>query len=276
MDKMKRYFLAGYFLCSLSLLHAQNYNELVERAMEYTFKDSLKQAESLFQQALKLDPKNARNALLFSNLGTVQKRMGELDEAIKSYTMALNITPYSTAMLMNRASLYLDLEMEDKAYVDLCGVIDLLPEDIEARLYRAYIYMNRRQYNEARIDYNVILRQDFKHREARLGMALLDQKEGRHTAALDGLNALVEDEPKDKVLLMMRANMEVEQGQEDAALLDLDEVIRLNPKEVEAYLIKGDILLGKKKKAEARAAYEKAIELGVPRMQLSDKLKSCR
>lgn len=44
----------------------------------------------------------------FFQPGTVQKRMGKTDEAIESYTMALNITPYSTAMLLNRASLYLD------------------------------------------------------------------------------------------------------------------------------------------------------------------------
>ena len=96
-----------------------------------------------------MEPGNARNALLFSNLGTVQKRMGKTDEAIESYTMALNITPYSTAMLLNRASLYLDKGLTDKAYLDYCNVIDLLPENQEARMFRAYIYMQRRQYTEA-------------------------------------------------------------------------------------------------------------------------------
>ena len=71
-----------------------SYNELVEEAMKYIKLDSLTQAENLFRQALKADPTNARNALVFSNLGTVLKRQGKTDEAIKNYTFALNITPY--------------------------------------------------------------------------------------------------------------------------------------------------------------------------------------
>ena len=122
------------------------YHRLVGQAMDYTLKDSLKQAEQLFREALKLDPTNARNALLFSNLGTVLRRQGRADEAIEAYTMALNITPYSTAMLLNRASLYMEKGREDLAYVDYCTVIDLLPDEIEARLVRAYIYQRRRQY----------------------------------------------------------------------------------------------------------------------------------
>ena len=165
---MKRIFLCLICVLSLAAGRAQSYNELVEKAMDYTFKDSLQQAEQLFREALRLDPYNARNALLFSNLGTVLKRQGKIDEAIESYTMALNITPYATAILLNRATLYMEKNLTEKAYLDYCNVIDLLPNDKEARLFRAYIYMKRRQYKEARIDYNVILGVDAKHKAARL------------------------------------------------------------------------------------------------------------
>lgn len=148
-------------LCSFGL-YAQSYNELVEEAMACVQKDSLARAELLFREALKLDPDNARNALLFSNLGTVLKRQGKTDEAIDAYTMALNITPYATAMLLNRAALYLEKGLTEKAYIDYCNVIDLIPEDKEARFFRAYIYMQRHQYKEARIDYNVLLGKDLK------------------------------------------------------------------------------------------------------------------
>ena len=67
----------------------------------------------------------------FSNLGTVLKRQGKIDEAIDSYTMALNITPYATAILLNRATLYMEKNLTEKAYLDYCNVIDLLPNDKE-------------------------------------------------------------------------------------------------------------------------------------------------
>lgn len=50
---------------SVCVLQAQSYNEIVEQAMECVKKDSLVQAEQLFRKALKLEPNNARNALLF-------------------------------------------------------------------------------------------------------------------------------------------------------------------------------------------------------------------
>lgn len=273
---MKKLFFPIMFLLAAGSMQAQTYNELVEKAMDYTLKDSLVQAEQLFRQALKMEPGNARNALLFSNLGTVQKRMGKTDEAIESYTMALNITPYSTAMLLNRASLYLDKGLTDKAYLDYCNVIDLLPENQEARMFRAYIYMQRRQYTEARIDYNAVLAKDVRNLTARLGLVMLDQKEGKLTQALSSMNRLVDDYPKDVSLLKMRANLEVEMNQPQAALLDLEEALKLDANDREAYVQMGDLYLQLRKKKDAREAYEKAVSLGVSRGELEERLKECR
>lgn len=257
-------------------MQAQSYNELVEQAMSYTQKDSLKQAEQLFRQALKADASNARNALVFSNLGTVLKRQGKVKEAIEAYTMALNITPYATSILLNRAALYLDTDLLDKAYIDYCNVIDLIPENREARLFRAYINMQRRQYDEARIDYNTVLLKDSKNHTARLGLVMLDQKEGRLIAARDGLNLLIEEAPRDLSLLKMRANLELEQGFPDAALASVNEVIEIAPKDAESYLMKGEICLMLKQKKEARNAYERAVELGIPRVEVMEKLRECK
>lgn len=268
--------ILSVILSSVCALQAQSYNEVVEQAMECVKKDSLVQAEQLFRKALKLEPNNARNALLFSNLGTVQKRLGKTDEAIESYTLALNIIPYSTAMLLNRAALYLEKDLLQKAYLDYCNVIDLVPKNQEARLFRAYIYMQRREYKEARVDYNVVLEQDVKNKTARIGLAMLDEKEGRFQSAMDAMNRLVTDFPKDVAILKMRANMEWEHGQLDAALYDLDEVLKLDSRDASSYVMKGDIYLEQKKKPEARVAYEKAIDFGISRAELMEKLKQCR
>lgn len=274
---MKRILAIISFSLSASMsVFSQNYNEIVEKAMSYTFKDSLVQAEELFKKALRLDPNNARNALLFSNLGTVQKRMGKLDDAIESYTLALNITPYATSILLNRGTLYLDKENYDKAYLDFCNVIDLIPENIEARLYRAYIYMNRREYKEARIDYNVIVGKEPGHKAARIGLILLDQNEGKLVAAREGLDMLINEYPKDASLLLMRANIDIERNYPESAILDLEAALKINPKDAETYVQLGDVYLSTGKKHDARKAYEKAVLLGIPQAVLKDKIKECR
>ena len=76
------------FLCLPFAVSAQTYRQLSEKAVECIEKDSLRQAEELLLQALKLEPKNAKNALLFSNLGLVQRRLGEYDKA--DYKLAQN------------------------------------------------------------------------------------------------------------------------------------------------------------------------------------------
>lgn len=273
---MKRILCYLALWCACAYMRAQTYDELAARALEAARKDSLELSERLWEEALKADPANVRNSMLLSNLGTVQRRMGKTDKAIESYSLALNLAPYSVTILLNRASLYLENNRYEKAYIDYCNVIDIDRKNAEALLFRAYIYMQRRSYKEARIDYNTLLQEEPENKTARLGLALLNQKELRYREALEEFNRMIADEPQDAALLKARANLEVEMGTPDLALLDLEEAARLDPKDAEIYVLCGEIYLDRKKKREARAAFEKAVELGVPRPELQDKLKACK
>ena len=111
---MKRIILGFFCLIFSFQLSAQTYDEYISLAMDAIETDSLVKAEMFFKEALKLEPANIKNALLFSNLGTIQRRSGKKKEALDSYSLALNLTPYSVTMLLNRASLYLEMDMLDK------------------------------------------------------------------------------------------------------------------------------------------------------------------
>lgn len=273
---MKRLKLIIVGICACFHLSAQTYDELIVKAMDAVEKDSLYQAEELFKKALQLEPANMKNALLFSNLGTIQRRMAKNKEALESYTLALNLTPYSITMLLNRASLYLEMDFLDKAYVDYCNVIDLDEKNTEALQFRAYIYMRRREYLEARNDYQRLLETMPDDKTARIGMAMVNQKLQRYRESLEEFNRLIVDYPKDVNLLKARAELEVEMNTSDLALLDLENAVRLAPNDAEIYVMCGEIYLSQGRKREAYVAFEKAIELGVPRSQLQDKLKASK
>lgn len=273
---MRYIFTTLLLLFATIYMNAQNYNETVEKALAAAKKDSLALSEKLFKDALKSDPANVRNALLFTNLGTVQRRQGKIEDALKSYTLALNITPYSVVTLLNRASLYLDNNLMDKAYLDYCNVLDIDRKNKEALTFRAYIYMNRRQYKEARIDYNTMLQEEPRNKTAQLGLALLNQKEMKYREALECFNRMITENPNDSSLLKARANLEIEMNTLDLALLDLEAAAKITPKDGEIYVICGDIYMTQKKNREAYVAYEKAVSLGIPRAELHDKLKSSK
>lgn len=268
------------FLSCLTLFSAhaaaQNYRELSEQALEWMQKDSLSKAEELFRQALKLEPANPHNALLFSNIGMIQQRMHKYDYAIESFGLALNIAPYSVPILLNRAALYLETGNTDRAYTDYCQVLDLEKKNTEALLMRAYIYVNRRDYKAARIDYNALLGVAPDSYAGRLGLATLNQKEKRYKEALELINNLLVKHSQDPVIYGMRASVEYDMGHADLALIDLDEAIRLNPNSPDSYVLRGEIFLEQKKKTLAKADFEKAISLGVPRSELREQLLQCK
>ena len=273
---MKRICLYMVMMLVGCQLSAQTYDELISRAMSAVEADSLYQAESLFKKALQKEPANLRNALLFSNLGTIQRRMGKNKEALESYSLALNLTPYSKTMLLNRASLYLEMDYLDKAYVDYCNVIDLDAKNQEALQFRAYIYMRRRQYQDARNDYQSLLEAVPGDKTARIGMAMVNQKLQRYRESLEEFNRLIVDYPQDVSLLKARAELEVEMNTLELALLDLESAVKLAPNDTEIYVMCGDIYIAQGRNREAYRAFEKAIELGVPRPELQERLKASK
>ena len=66
-------------------MFSQTYQELCDRAVTYTEQDSLPQAEDYIRRALKLEPgKSPIMPLLFSNLGTIQRRQSQYEQALES------------------------------------------------------------------------------------------------------------------------------------------------------------------------------------------------
>ncbi len=283
---MKKPFLITLVLAAMVLpTFSQTYEELCDRAATAIEHDSLPQAEHYIRQALKTDPANPRNALLFSNLGTVQRRQRHYDAALESYNYALNIAPRTPAILLNRAALYLETGKDEPARMDYALVLDLEPDNKEALEMRAFIYVRQRDYKSARADYEHLLKLSPQHFNGRLGLATLCQREGKYQDALSILNDMVNEKmegtslitaPLHAVVYTARADVEQELGHDDMALADLNEAIRLDNARVEAYLIRGQIYLKQENKEAAKRDFEKMVSLGVPRAELHELLTQCK
>lgn len=276
--------LIAAMLSPLSLF-AQTYEEWTERAMAALEQDSLERAEACLRAALKQDPANAHNALLFSNLGTIQRRQHRYEMALESYTFALNFLPRSVPVLLNRAALCLEMGKEDQARVDYSLVLDLEKENKEALLMRAYVYQRQRNYKAARADYEQLLKLDPQNYNGCLGLVNVERKEQRYEKALSLLDELIERPategwqltPSERALLYVaRAGIGKETGQTDLALIDLDKALALDASLPDAYLIRGEIYLLQKKKSLARLDFEKAMALGISQVEMREWLQQCK
>ena len=126
------------------------------------------------------------------------------------------------------------------------------------------------------MDFRALLEIVPDDKTARIGMAMVNQKDRRYRESLEEFNRLIVDYPKDVSLLKARAELEVEMGTFEVALLDLENAVKLAPNDEEIYVMCGEIYLAQGRKREAYVAFEKAIELGVPRPQLQEQLKASK
>ncbi len=276
---MNKIYTTLFILLSTSFVFsvkAQDYTELALQGIEAMEQERYEEAEDLFQRALKLEPANIKNALLFSNIGTMCRIQKKYDEAIEAYTYALNITPHSLPIILNRATVYMELGETKRAYIDYCQALDIDSENIEALLMRAYISLTNRDYVAARIDYKKILSIDENHYNAQLGLATLAQTEKKYKEANEILTRMINEYPEDELLLLARANVFFELEQWDMALLDIEAAERLNSESAELFALKGEVYLKIEKKYLAKASFERAIQLGYPQIELSDLLKQCK
>lgn len=272
---MKRCVLVVILLPLTLLAWAQSQSEWTSRAYAYMEQDSLAQAEECFKCAVEAAPTSKQNVMLLANLGTVQRRRGKVHEAIESYTLALNYSPLDVAILMSRATSYMALGNDDKAYTDLCNVLDKQVDHAEALYYRAFIYTTRREYAAARTDYKRLLALQPDHENGLLGLALLDQREGRLQAAELQLTALVERYPDNATYLQARANVLIERHLYDLALIDLEGAITLQPADAYLYVARAELYLTMKRHTAARTDLDRAVALGLPRISLSELYKQC-
>ena len=79
---MKRLICYIIFTCFCVLnTWAQTYDDYVEKSLNAIEADSLLAAESYIRQAIEAEPDNPINAMLLSNLGTIQRRRQQYEQA---------------------------------------------------------------------------------------------------------------------------------------------------------------------------------------------------
>ena len=257
-------------------LSAQSQSEWIEKGYAYAAQDSLAQAEACFTEAIKAAPASEQTSMLYNNLGTIQRRRGKIHEAIQSYTQALELIPLSIPIMIERATAYMALGNDDKAYTDLCNILDQDASHTEALCYRAFIYTNRREYTSARADYKRLLAIAPFHEHGLLGLALLDQREGRLQAAEQQLSQLIDRHPDNATYWQARANVLTEQKLYELALIDLETAITLQPTDAYISVSRAELHLKMKHRTAARKDLDHAVTLGLTRAALSELYEQCK
>ena len=160
-------------------------------------------AARLIAKAIAIAP---RNAAYHSNLGLAQKGLGQLDAALASLDLALQIQPLYTDAMSNRGLVLQELQQPAKAIESYTQVLRQSPSMASAYYNRGNAYQDLKQLSSAVADYDmaIMLQPDYAQAYFNRGNALRELK--RLAEAVDSYDHAYRLNPHLPYLLGMRLN----------------------------------------------------------------------
>lgn len=263
-------------ILSLQVAKSQSYDQWIEQSFDYIDSDSIDQAIDCLKQAMRLEPANQRNGLLFVNLGTLQRQQGRLEEAEVSYSCAVALLSDIPSVRANRAQLYAEMERFADAVEDYTVMLQSEPQNEDWLYERGLCRLMSNDTIGAQQDFEYI--DTFKPRSAksRLGMAIVYKAQKQYSLAVDLYDALLEANPKSWSLMRDRAEVYYMSNRLGAAMTDINESIKLNPNDPMSYILRAQIRYARGDKEYARRDLSTAQEKGVSKQVISQLLEKMK
>jgi tetratricopeptide (TPR) repeat protein len=244
---------------------AQQDQDWLELSFYYLEQNKLDSTEYALKKVLKNDPDGKMNPFILNNLGTVQRRMGKLGEALLSYTAALGQYPKNAVFLESRASLFAEMGQAENAILDYTSLLTQKPDNEEALYQRGLLYLQVKNLELAEADFNRMLELNPAGLYPRMGIASLAKFRGDFDSAEKIYNYLIDKEPENPGLYAGRAELYLLMEKPGKSTGDATRALRLYGEDYHSpylYIIrcKAKILLHEKK--SALEDLEKALSFG--------------
>lgn len=221
-------------------------------------------AESFFKQALASEPENASNSLILSNLATVQRYQGKAQEALKNYTLALDLTPNAVTVLLNRAALLVAMGNTEQAVADFQRVRDLDDSDAESRYSMGMISLEQRDFKTAEEMFDEIKRNAPHSALSCEGLGLLYKEKGNFNKAIEQLSIVIKAHPTAR-LLANRADCHLALKHLNDATADIHQAMELDPEDGYLYVLRAKLNKLRYNREDMEHDIEQAVRLGVDR-----------
>ena len=256
------------------------YIDHLTRAFNALHADSLDEAERRFFQALKTRPDAPGNYIIRYHLGQIEMARGKFPAAIEHFTNILKAHPATHSARYNRAVCYYEMNSLNAGPYDgeafLRKKYERNDDRIRLLVLQAAVYTKNKRHDMALRSLEEILRLEPGNAAATLLMAGTLESLGQPQASLEHLNAFIAAHPDNPDGYIARAQLEVRLNMKEAARIDYDYAIRLRPAEAALYAERAKLLIELEAGGSARKDIERALDLGYPRMQLTELMKKIK
>jgi len=128
----------------------QNVDAYYSRGCLYARKGDLVEAEKDFTRAIEI---NNRNSDAFYNRGLVRVRLKDFELAITDFDQAIELNPQAADAYCNRGSAYFNLGNSDLALKDYSRALAIKSDDADLYYNRGLVYLSMNRKAEAKADF---------------------------------------------------------------------------------------------------------------------------
>mgnify|MGYP002625036710 CR=1 FL=1 len=216
------------------------YFALIDSAQQCIMAEKWQQAELFLLEAIKSEPSNPNNSLLLSNIATMQRRQGQLVEAIKNYSYAIDLTPNAVTLLHNRAAVYILIDSLALAQADYERIMLIDESDVESRYTHGMLALNMGDPKTAEKDFEDILRINPNSGMAKQGQGYLHKHAGEFEKAAQCFSEVIKVKPS-ATLLANRADCYLATKRLNDASLDIANALELDPDDPYIYILRAKL-----------------------------------
>ncbi len=227
----------------------------VRRGEELMQRDDLENALVEFQEAARLSPEMA---VAHSGMGTIYRRLGEYEQAIECFVLALQRNP-SFDDTFNLAQLYHFTQRVKEAIQTYLQAVELKPASFDAQLNLGVCYQQTGDYSQAieRFEKAIAIEPDRPHAYVNLGVAL-DAQQKYYEAIRAYKEALERDSHQPQVLVNL-AHTYMNQDRLKMARQALEQSIQMDSNLAAAHEALGFCLFRSREFNAAARAYQQAL-----------------
>jgi tetratricopeptide (TPR) repeat protein len=247
------------------------YFQCVDSAQTYIYNHDWAMAEQWLLKAFKADPDNPGNSMVLSNIATLQRYQGKLADAVKNYSLALDMTPHAVTLLLNRAALYVEMDSVERAIDDYERVCELDLYDTEARYSLGVLAMERGDTKRAEELFNEIKRINPNSGLYHEGMGLLHKRNGNHSRAAELFTQVIKVQPSAQ-LLGHRADCYLAMKRLNDAEDDIRTALEMNPNDPYLYLLRAKLNKLRFQRDDMARDIDTAVSLGLSRTYINSQL----
>jgi len=219
------------------------------------FVDYKKYGEAIaeYESALVLD---SNNVDILNGLGAIYTKLKDYNKALQYYLKSLKYESENLTTIYAVANLYTEMKQPDIAIKYLEVLKAKKPEAMEVRELLAKVFLNLERYNDAAQEYTFLLSKKPDNSYYHLQLGLIYMKQKKFTNAQKEFEEAKRLTPDDASPWLYLADLNIARGRLNEAEGIVREAMKLAPDNMYSYVLLGDIY--ERRGFQTKSAWEKS------------------